>query len=384
MNAINRFIERVFPQIRALPAGIHHYQAPPDAPFPYRLHLRIEPDGSGLLIVNASTVLHLNQTAAEYAYHLVKQTPEEEVVNLIVRRYRIGRDQARKDYRDFQERLQTMIATPDLDPVAYLDFERHEPYHRSVTAPYRLDCALTYKVSDDGRETMAPVERVERELVTSEWQTLLEKAWRAGVPHVVFTGGEPTLRPDLIDLVAYAEQLGMVTGLLTDGHRLTDTRYLHRLLQSGLDHIMLVLEPTEEQSWEALRDTLPEDIFVAVHLTLTSQNAPHIMEYIDRLAQMGVKALSLSANSPELKDQLEAARRGATHRGISLIWDLPVPYSSLNPVALELEEAGEPAAGAGKAWLYVKPDGDVLEAQGMPRVLGNLLRDPWEQIWSKV
>jgi organic radical activating enzyme len=384
MNAINRFIERVFPQIRTLPAGIHHYQAPPDAPFPYRLHLRIEPDGSGLLIVNASTVLHLNQTAAEYAYHLVKQTPEEEVVNLIVRRYRIGRDQARKDYRDFQERLQTLIATPDLDPVAYLDFERHEPYPRTVTAPYRLDCALTYKVSDDSHEMVAPVERAERELTTPEWQTLLEKAWRAGVPHVVFTGGEPTLRPDLIDLVAYAEQLGMVTGLLTDGHRLTDTRYLHRLLQSGLDHIMLVLEPTEEQSWEALRDTLPEDIFVAVHLTITSQNAPHIMVYIDRLAQMGVKALSLSAKSPELKDQLEAARRAATHRGISLIWDLPVPYSRLNPIALELEAAGEPATGAGKAWLYVEPDGDVLEAQGMPRVLGNLLRDPWEQIWSKV
>lgn len=384
MNAINRFIERVFPQIRTLPAGIHHYQAPPDAPFPYRLHLRIEPDGSGLLIVNASTVLHLNQTAAEYAYHLVKQTPEEEVVNLIVRRYRISRDQARKDYHDFQERLQTMIATPDLDPVAYLGFERHEPYQRSVTAPYRLDCALTYKVSDDGHETVAPVERVERELVTSEWQTLLEKAWQAGIPHVVFTGGEPTLRPDLIDLVAYAEQLGMVTGLLTDGRRLTDTRYLHRLLQSGLDHIMLVLEPTEEQSWEALRDTLSEDIFVAVHLTLTSQNAPNIMGYIDRLAQMGVKALSLSANSPELKDQLEAARREAAHRGISLVWDLPVPYSSLNPVALELEESGESAAGAGKAWLYVEPDGDVLEAQGMPRVLGNLLRDPWEQIWGKV
>jgi MoaA/NifB/PqqE/SkfB family radical SAM enzyme len=176
----------------------------------------------------------------------------------------------------------------------------------------------------------------------------------------------------------------MVTGLLTDGRRLTDTRYLHRLLQSGLDHIMLVLEPTEEQSWEALRDTLSEDIFVAVHLTLTSQNAPNIMGYIDRLAQMGVKALSLSANSPALKDQLEAARREAAHRGISLVWDLPVPYSSLNPVALELEESGESAAGAGKAWLYVEPDGDVLEAQGMPRVLGNLLRDPWEQIWGKV
>ncbi len=383
MNAINRLLERFFPAVQPLPAGIVHYQAPPDAPFPYRLHLRIEPDGSGLLIVNASTVLHLNQTAAEYAYHLVKQTPEEEIVTRITQRYRIGRDQAQQDQRDFQERLQLLISTPDLDPVTYLGFDRHEPYTQAISAPYRLDCALTYKVTDEGGETAAPVERVERELVTDEWQAILEKAWQAGVPHVVFTGGEPTLRPDLIDLVAYTEQLGMVAGLLTNGYRLTDTHYLHRLLQSGLDHILLVLDPTIDQSWEALRDTLAEDIFVAVHLTLTPHTAPRAAEYVERLAQMDVKALSLSASQADLKEPLEAARQDVTHRGISLVWDLPVPYSVLNPVALELAEAGEAVAGAGKAWLYVEPDGDVLEAQGKPKVLGNLLTDSWEQIWNK-
>ena len=55
-----------------IPAGIYMYQAPPEADLPYKLHLRVEADGSGILIINASTVLHLNQSAAEYAYHLVK------------------------------------------------------------------------------------------------------------------------------------------------------------------------------------------------------------------------------------------------------------------------------------------------------------------------
>jgi len=57
-----------------------------------------------------------------------------------------------------------------------------------------------------------------------------------------------------------------------------------------------------------------------------------------------------------------------------------VPYSALNPVSLELE-GNEVPEGAGRAWLYVEPDGDVLPAQGVNRVLGNILRDPWEQIW---
>jgi MoaA/NifB/PqqE/SkfB family radical SAM enzyme len=38
--------------------------------------------------------------------------------------------------------------------------------------------------------------------------------------------------------------------------------------------------------------------------------------------------------------------------------------------------------GAGKAWLYFEPDGDVLPAQGVNQVLGNILRDPWAQIWE--
>jgi hypothetical protein len=44
------------------------------------LQLRVEPDRKGLLIINANTVLYLNQTSAAYAYYLMKGYPEEEIV----------------------------------------------------------------------------------------------------------------------------------------------------------------------------------------------------------------------------------------------------------------------------------------------------------------
>ena len=65
---------------------------------------------------------------------------------------------------------------------------------------------------------------------------------------------------------------------------------------------------------------------------------------------------------------------------MTLIWDLPVPFSTYNPVALETQIDNLPA-GAGHAWLYIEPDGDVLPAQGINQVLGNILRDPWETLW---
>jgi len=379
-------IRRFFSERKPLPAGAYHYQAPPDASFPYRLHLRLEADGSGLLIVNAATVLHLNQTAAEYAYHLVNGTSKEEVAQSVSQRYRVHYQQALDDYNDLVERLQTMIATPDLDPEAYLGFDRAIPYSHAISAPYRLDCALTYRLAPGSAPEAAPIERVKHELTVDEWKAILVKAWEVGIPHVIFTGGEPTLREDLPDLIACAEANGQVSGLLSDGLRMADPAYLTTLLQTGLDHIMVVLNPENDQSWIALANLLAADIFVAVHLTLTHQNIAKVPDLMQQLADKGLKALSLSHSDPDLHQTLQSLRDQAAKLGLSLIWDLPVPYSASHPLALELaEQAEEPVPqGAGKAWIYVEPDGDVLPSQGINQVLGNFLSDPWEKIWKPV
>jgi len=73
-------------------------------------------------------------------------------------------------------------------------------------------------------------------------------------------------------------------------------------------------------------------------------------------------------------------RDKAAELGLTIKFDLPVPYSAYNPVALETQEDKIPE-GAGGAWMYVEPDGDVLPAQGMAdKVLGNLLKDDWDNI----
>ena len=128
---------------------------------------------------------------------------------------------------------------------------------------------------------------MKRNLLSDEWKVILNKAWNAGIPHIVFTGGEPTSRPDLPDLVAYAESLGQVTGLSTDGLRLSNREYLHDLLNGGLDHIMILLDPQDEHSWEAVKDTLAEDIFVTIHLTIDDADPQHTNSVIDRLVKGG-------------------------------------------------------------------------------------------------
>jgi len=132
---MDSIMSRIFKPIQPLPAGIYHYQSPPEAGAAYRLHLRLEADGTGLLILNAHTMMHLNQTAAEYCYHLVRQTREDEALRQISKRYRIDRRQVGIDFTDIKTRIESLIKTPEIDPEIYLGFDRETPYSRRFRPP---------------------------------------------------------------------------------------------------------------------------------------------------------------------------------------------------------------------------------------------------------
>jgi len=380
MKILNRFADR-FARVQPLDEGIYHKQALLPDETPYRVHLRLKADGWGILIVNASTVLQLNPTAAEYAYHFINGTELQEAAEQVAARYRVSKAMALEDYRDFTARIKRLISSPDLDPVSYLDFERLAPHSADLTAPLRLDCALTYRLPVNTQADYAPTRRVERELNTGEWETILDKAWQAGIPHVTFTGGEATLRDDLPALIAHAEANGQVCGLLTDGLKLADAAYLETLLQTGLDHVLVAFQPNVPSAWTAIETIVSADIFLTVHLTLHQDATRDTLPVLAKLFAAGVRNISLSGADAAAGDSLQPLRDKAGEIGFTLRWDLPVPYSESNPVAAETEQDEVPT-GAGRAWLYVEPDGDVLPSQGfVGKALGNLLRDPWDKIY---
>ncbi|NIM92687.1 MAG: radical SAM protein [Anaerolineales bacterium] len=378
------FLSRWFPiepDVEPLDPGVYHYQASEDSPIPYRLHLRIEADGRGILIVNASTVVHLNETATEYAYQLVHGAEPKEAAIAVSQRYRVTSKQAQEDFEVFSQRVLALATNPDIDPVLFLDIDRTEPMEIAPSAPYRLDLALTYLTDPDGEQDPLARARVDRELTTEEWTRILETAWNAGIPHVTFTGGEPTRRYDLKDLVKKAEELGQVTGVFSDGRRLSDAANVEELSQAGLDHFLIVLVPDSQESFEGLRNALASDVFTAVHFTITKELIGEVSTWLDRLHKMGVQAISISGSdlSEEVTQAIADAREQAAELEMDLIWDLPAPYSQINPIALEVSDAPD---RAGRAWLYVEPDGDVLPDQRIDRILGNILTDPWDEIWA--
>ena len=89
MSGLFNFSKKIFSKKTQIPAGIYHYQSPSDDSANTRYHLRMEDTGDGILIINASTVLHLNQTAASYVYYMIQNTSAGQVGKEMAARYQV-------------------------------------------------------------------------------------------------------------------------------------------------------------------------------------------------------------------------------------------------------------------------------------------------------
>jgi MoaA/NifB/PqqE/SkfB family radical SAM enzyme len=134
-----------------------------------------------------------------------------------------------------------------------------------------------------------------------------------------------------------------------------------------------------------LEAILAEDLHTTVHFTINQDNLAGMAQIIEKCKDLGANAMSLSTSDPsipELEQALSEAQTMVAEAELPLKWDLPVPYSDHNPISLELKQEEIPSHGAGKAWYYVEPDGDLLPSQGVNEVLGNLLSGNWTDFWS--
>ncbi len=88
------------------------------------------------------------------------------------------------------------------------------------------------------------LERVAAELDTATWKRVLSEAAALGVLQAHFSGGEPTARRDLVELVAHAASVQLYSNLITSGV-LLDAASLARLAEAGLDHVQLSFQDVD-------------------------------------------------------------------------------------------------------------------------------------------
>jgi len=231
----------------------------------------------------------------------------------------------------------------------------------------------------------------------------------AMVPSVSFTGGEPTLRKDLPDLIIYAKSLGMWTNLITNG-TLIKRGEAKTLKKAGLDSAQVSLEggiPLIHDNIvrmpgaflltvQGIKNLKDSGIRVHTNTTISRLNREYLFGIVDLVKKLGMERLSMNMLMPQgaaLEDLEEVlityseiggiilkVHEYARENEIEFMWYSPTPMCIFNPIVHGL---GNKGCAACDGLLSICPNGDILPCSSFPKSMGNILRikDRFTQIW---
>ncbi len=373
-----------------------------------RIHLRIEPDGSGVLLIDVTDVIHLNATAAWLAKRALDCTPVERAIAGLHSRFRgVDPAQVGREARQIYAMVDHLTTTTDDCPTCGLrELARTPPFGKPATAPLKADLALSYGCNNACGHCYNPPGRAHiPSLAEADWCRVLGKLAEIGVPHVIFTGGEPTLHKDLPRLIRHAQRLGLLTGVNTNGRRLCWRPLVESLAEAGLDHVQITLQSHRADVHDAMsgaeahgetihgiENAVQAGLHTITNTTLTRRNASEAQRIVELVHGLGLRTFAMNGmiysgggrTSPEAiaAEDLGAVLIGVRDRAEELrlrfLWYTPTEYCRLSPVELEL---GPRRCNAGEYSICIEPNGDVLPCQSYYTPAGNLLRDPWEKIF---
>ncbi len=299
-------------------------------------------------------------------------------------------------------------------PVGQLSLGEYAPY---MSAPHRMDLMVSAMTKDGAWHCNQkclhcyaagqPLGETP-ELTTAQWKEILIRLREAKIPQVTFTGGEPTLRADLVELVSAAQWF--VTRLNTNGRLLTPA-LCKALYEASLDSVQITLYSDDpaihnalvgaegfEDTIAGIHNAVAAGLNVSVNTPLCSRNADYAATL--RLAHSlgvryatcsglipaggaetdGSKATRLSAEELEsiLKSGMDTARR------LSMEVDFTSPGWLSEATLRKLGFTLIPSCGACLSNMAIAPDGAVVPCQSWlgGTTLGSILKDPWPTIWE--
>lgn len=303
------------------------------------------------------------------------------------------------------------------EPEAEVGLLSLSDYAPEMTAPHRMDLIVSAMEKDGGWHCNQkclhcyaagqPMGETP-ELSTEQWKTALALLRKANIPQVTFTGGEPTLRSDLVELVQAAAWF--VTRLNTNGRLLTP-QLCAALYQASLDSVQVTLYSAEgnihnqlvgvngfSDTVQGIRHAVEAGLIVSANTPLCSLNT-HYAETLRFAHSLGVRYATCSGLIPsgsacgqesrataltleQLTEVLRQAVDTAEELGMELDFTSPgwLDEETLRSLGLNLI----PSCGACLSNMAVTPDGKVVPCQSWlsDEPLGDLLHDAWKDIWN--
>ncbi len=290
-------------------------------------------------------------------------------------------------------------------------------YKDSMTAPHRTDLMVSAMTDSDGKwncnqkcvfcYAAGQCKSNLKELSTEEWKKAIDRLYKARVPMLTFTGGEPTMREDIIELIDYSKWF--VTRLNTNGINLTED-FCVKLKLAGLDSVQITLYSADEaihnslvgsehfkDTVQGIRNAVKVGLDISINTPLCRVNADY-MNTLKLIAEAGVRFVTVSGlictgfaesnheaadlSEEELFEILEAAKEYCDSNGLEIDFTSPglVSAQKLQSIGMKV-----PMCGAALSNMAVCPDGTVVPCQSWldeESGLGNILTDDFSLIWN--
>ncbi len=162
----------------------------------------------------------------------------------------------------------------------------------NMTRRCNLKCVHCYAQAKD--------KAYDNELTTAEGKALIDDLARFGSPVMLFSGGEPLMRPDLPEMAEYAVSQGMRAVISTNGTLITK-EMAHTLKAIGLSYVGISLDGMQEihdrfravkgcfeDALEGIRNTQEAGIKVGLRFTINKFNVGDIPAVFDLLEEMDI------------------------------------------------------------------------------------------------
>jgi len=290
-------------------------------------------------------------------------------------------------------------------------------YSKNMLAPHRMDLMISAMNDADGKWQCnqkclfcyASGQKLSKskELSTQEWKNAIDKLKKAGVPMITFTGGEPTMRYDLCELVDYSKWF--VTRLNTNGVLLSYDLCAN-LAKASLDSVQITLYSSDENvhnelvgsqhfsdTVQGIKNAVNAGLDVSINTPLCKKNSDYLST-LKFVKDLGVKFVTVSGlictgtaeinhaeydlSSDELYEIVKSAKEFCNQN------EMEIDFTSPGLIKKELLEGlnmNVPMCGACLSNMAIAPDGTVIPCQSWlseESGLGNILAHSFKAIWN--
>lgn len=427
MNRLKEYLKNV--------NEVSHVTFDPYGPGVVRIHLvppeKVKPGIPWVIILNGENILPICMGWAVLLREFINAINEYEGKSVTEEDIKSARDKAvgvvkelfpktpkkmlEDDLKEIIDVILRVARNEEVDEnIGYLSIKKYAKY---MSAPHRMDLLIS-SMDKNGEWSCnqkcincyaaGQVMSKEKELSTDEWKKIIDKLKVARIPQITFTGGEPTLRDDLADLIEYSSWF--VTRLNTNG-QLLSSDLCEKLVDASLDavqvtfysykkeiHNLMVGVDGFDKTCDGIKNAVKAGLLVSINTPLGELNSDYVNTIKYAYEKFGIRyfttsGLILTGNATKnasiknrlsgdelkkiLKDALDYCREN----------DLELKFTSpgwIDDEFLKNNKLNPPICGASISNMAISPSGEVIPCQSYldGTTFGNLLNKSFNSIWK--